>query len=129
GVVVKSEDGGRVAGYGSRIVGMCRGDVVEQGRSEDILARPQHAYTRKLLSAMPHRLPARPTPQANTPIVSLRDLVVEYPGRQGFFRKEAAKRALHGISLDIQPGEVVAVVGGSGSGKTTLGQSIAGLIK
>ncbi|MCP3404563.1 ABC transporter ATP-binding protein [Bradyrhizobium sp. CCGB01] len=128
-VLLISHDLGMVARYCSRIVVMCQGDVVEQGRSEDILARPQHAYTRKLLSAMPHRLPARPPPQANTPIVSLRDLVVEYPGRQGFFRKEAAKRALHGISLDIQPGEVVAVVGGSGSGKTTLGQSIAGLIK
>ena len=128
-VLLISHDLGMVARYCSRIVVMCQGQVVEQGRSDDILARPQHAYTRKLLSAMPHRLPARFLPEAKTPIVAVRDLVVDYPGRQGFFRKGEAKRALHGISLEVQPGEVVAVVGGSGSGKTTLGQSIAGLVR
>ncbi len=128
-VLLISHDLGMVARYCSRIVVMCQGQVVEQGRSDDILARPQHAYTRKLLSAMPHRLPARFLPEAKTPIVAVRDLVVDYPGRQGFLRKGEAKRALHGISLEVQPGEVVAVVGGSGSGKTTLGQSIAGLVR
>ncbi|HEV7257656.1 MAG TPA: ABC transporter ATP-binding protein [Bosea sp. (in: a-proteobacteria)] len=128
-VLLISHDLGMVARYCSRIVVMCQGDVVEQGPSADILARPQHPYTRKLLAAMPHRGEARDLPQAKTPIVTVRDLVVDYPGRQRFFKKSAPKRALHGISLDVQPGEVVAVVGGSGSGKTTLGQSIAGLVK
>lgn len=128
-VLLISHDLGMVARYCSRIVVMCQGEVVEQGASADILARPQHPYTRKLLAAMPHRGEPRDLPQAGTPIVAVRDLVVDYPGRQRFFRKSAPKRALHGISLEVRPGEVVAVVGGSGSGKTTLGQSIAGLVK
>lgn len=128
-VLLISHDLGMVARYCSRIVVMCRGEVVEQGMSADILARPQHPYTRKLLAAMPLRGPVRAFEEAPTPIVAVKDLVVDYPGRQRFFRKSAPKRALHGISLEVKPGEVVAVVGGSGSGKTTLGQSIAGLVK
>ncbi len=128
-VLMISHDLGMIARYSSRVIVMCQGEVVEQGTTEALLQKPQHPYTRKLLAAMPHRLPARALPAAETPIVAVRDLVVDYPGRQGFFRKEAAKRALHGISLEVQPRQVVAVVGGSGSGKTTLGQAIAGLLK
>ncbi len=128
-VLMISHDLGMIARYSDRVIVMCQGDVVEQGQTQALLARPQHPYTRKLLAAMPQRGPARSFPVAQTPIVSVRDLVVDYGGRQGFFRKEAPKRALHGISLDVAPNQVVAVVGGSGSGKTTLGHAIAGLLK
>jgi len=48
----------------------------------------------------------------------VRDLVVEYSIRQG------SLRAVDGASLDVHPGELMAVVGESGCGKSTLAYSI-----
>jgi len=127
-VLMISHDLSMVARYTDRIVVMCKGEIVEQGSTPDLLRSPEHPYTQKLLAAMPRRLPKRDLPPSVPPIVEVRDLVVDYHGRQGFLRKEPGKRALHGVSLTIRPREVVALVGGSGSGKTTLGRAIAGLL-
>jgi phospholipid/cholesterol/gamma-HCH transport system ATP-binding protein len=51
------------------------------------------------------------------PLISIRDLVVQYGGR----------RVLDGLSLDIEAGETMVLLGGSGSGKSTLLRHIIGL--
>jgi ABC-type glutathione transport system ATPase component len=48
-------------------------------------------------------------------------------GENGFGRK-IAREVLHGVSLEIAPGELFGLVGESGCGKTTLGRCILGLI-
>lgn len=55
------------------------------------------------------------------PILSVRDLRVQI-GRKG-------PQILHGVSLDILPGETYGLVGESGSGKSVTGLSIMGLLK
>jgi len=127
-VLMISHDLPMVARYTERMIVMQQGEVVEAGPTVDMLARPQHPYTRKLLASMPKRGLARAA-SSEAPLVSVKQLAIDYPGRQRLFSRTASKRALHGIDLIVHPREVVAVVGGSGSGKTTLGRTIAGLLK
>ena len=57
-LILISHDLGVIARIADRTLVMYRGDEMEQGPTEQILRRPGHAYTRKLLDAMPARVRA-----------------------------------------------------------------------
>lgn len=80
----------------------------------------REAYHRldSLLQAVPERTAHMPLPPLRGRI-TVEDLVIESPGRSA--------PILNGISLTIEPGTTVALVGPSAAGKSTLARAILGL--
>jgi ABC-type oligopeptide transport system ATPase subunit len=123
-----THDLGIVQAIADRVCVMTDGKIVEEGLVTDVLARPQHAYTQKLLAAEPK---GRANPVAiDAPVVMQADnLKVWFPIKRGLLRKTIGHiKAVDDVSLTIREGETIGVVGESGSGKTTLGLALLRLV-
>jgi peptide/nickel transport system ATP-binding protein len=127
-LLVITHNMGVVADIADRVVVMYQGKVVEQAAVEDLFARPQADYTKKLLASVPRLARGegrtRTAPADEEVALSLEHLVVEFRGKGG--RKN---RAVDDVSLTIAKGEVLGLVGESGSGKSTVGRAAIGLLK
>ncbi|MFJ4917995.1 dipeptide ABC transporter ATP-binding protein [Streptomyces sp. NPDC088726] len=145
GVLLVTHNMGVVADFADRVAVMYRGEIVETGPVEDVLLRPSHDYTRRLLAAVPRlsvaeagqaapaAATATPATSSATPVTStaapdaepvaeLRDVRVD------FGRGRNAVRALDGVSFAVHPGQTLGLVGESGSGKSTASRVALGLI-
>lgn len=65
------------------------------------------------MTDLPATEPHDPSPAASTPALEMVGVVKEYPGTPPV-------RALNGVNLQVQTGELTAIVGPSGSGKSTM---------
>ncbi len=153
GIIFITHDLGVIAQIADDVAVMYKGEIVEQGTSEQVLYHPQHPYTRGLLAcrppldSRPHRLPTVQdflegnvpqevqTPAVKreisaTPLLRVRDLEVTYALKKNLFGKVMQElKAVDGLSFDVFRGETVGLVGESGCGKSTLGRAILQLIE
>jgi ABC-type microcin C transport system duplicated ATPase subunit YejF len=123
-VVFITHDLRLVRRFARRVYVMKDGHVVEKGSSDDILSRPEHPYTRRLVDVEPH---GRKVPvAAGAPLVmQAANLQVRYRSRPRLFgRTRHDIVAVDRADLAVRAGETIAVVGESGSGKSSLGRAL-----
>lgn len=132
-VIMISHDIGAIATVAKRCAVMYKGEIVEQGMTQDILTRPQHEYTQRLLAAVPdidvapEKVAAEPA-EAKT---SKRGNLLEAIDLKKVYRSQSGAdfTAVNSISLAVKTGEIFGVVGESGSGKSTLARMLMRLIE
>ena len=93
------------------------GKKVEYGPTDQIINRPTQVYTRALVSV--RSIDHVEKPDA-APILSVAGVTARYRGTNF--------DVLKAVTVDLPPGQTLAVVGESGSGKSTLARVITGLL-
>ena len=107
-----------VAQVSDHIMVLQQGDMVEYGTTDQIINNPQEEYTQALVSVRSIKHEEKvPT---DTPLLRVEGITARYRGTNF--------DVLKNISVDIHPGQTLAVVGESGSGKSTLARVITGLL-
>ena len=127
------------------------GEIIEQGKTQDIFRNPKKQYTKGLINSKPslsERLKKLPTVDDfikkrtvselytksereqfhqklydSKPLLEILNLKKYFENHKGFSKKHAIK-AVDDVSFKLYEGETLGLVGESGCGKTTLGRTI-----
>lgn len=123
GVIFISHDLAVVKDLADTVVVMEKGKIVESGQTKTVFDAPQHAYTQKLLSAIPEGAKENPhNAGSSRPLLKVDDLSIDFTVNGAPFR------AVDNVSFDLLQGEILGLVGESGSGKSTIGRAIINLV-
>lgn len=107
-----------VAQVSDEIMVLRHGRLVEWGGTRQIIKEPRQEYTNALVSV--HEIDHQEKKPGATPFLSVKNVTAAYGGGK--------VKVLKNVSVDIFPGQTLAVVGESGSGKSTLARAVTGLL-
>jgi ABC-type glutathione transport system ATPase component len=147
-VLFITHDLGLAAERAEHLVVMFKGRVVESGPARQILADPQHPYTKRLVSSAPSLASRRiqsahergvesdellahhadeATPRRDEVVVA-RNLTKVFQIRGGRPGASTDFKAVDDVSFSLGRGRTLALVGESGSGKSTAANMVLGLL-
>ena len=106
-----------VAQVADDILVLRHGKMVEYGTTDQIINAPKEPYTQALVSV--RSIDHDEKPQA-APVLSVQNVTARYKGTNF--------DVLKNVTVDVAPGQTLAIVGESGSGKSTLARAITGLL-
>ncbi|MFM8301378.1 MAG: ABC transporter ATP-binding protein, partial [Gemmatimonadota bacterium] len=109
-VLLISHDHAVVAARCDRILTMAAGRITSDRPPAPVTSTVERAPT--------------PAARARTPLLVVRDLVVDYAPAGVVRDANASTRAVDGLSLTIDRGEVLGLIGPSGSGKTSVARAL-----
>ncbi len=118
-LIAITHDASVARALGGSLIVLRDGDVVEAGRTSEVLQSPKAAYTRSLLAADPEGWPNQPAASPGRPLLTARQLVVA----------RAGQNLIEPFDMTLHASERMAITGPSGIGKTTLLDTLAGLIR
>ena len=106
-----------VAQVADDIMVLRHGKTVEYGTVQQVIEAPREDYTRALVSVRSIDHVEKPDAP---PLLSIQNVTARYKG--------TSFDVLKNVSVDLPPGQTLAIVGESGSGKSTLARVITGLL-
>jgi peptide/nickel transport system ATP-binding protein len=107
-----------VAQVADDIMVLRHGKMVEKGTTHQIIKEPREAYTQALVAV--HHIEHVEHQPTSRPLLSVKNVTAAYGNH--------VVKVLKTVSVDVHPGQTLAVVGESGSGKSTLARAITGLL-
>ena len=144
-VLLITHDLALAAERAEQLVVMHEGSVVESGVAQDVLRKPQHPYTQRLVAAAPSlrdisttaRTRGRITRTAATharrdaaqDVIVASDLTKVYRPSRGAPWRKVDVRAVDNVSFRLRRATTLAIAGESGSGKSTLARMVLGLLQ